>query len=195
MRKKCCILFLFCFYLIQAKAQLPVYFPQYHIGYFAPFVTNSGISVGSSHVVYQMPSSENQPGANILAFTPEVSYYTQYNTNQSLLFNPGFSYGFRHHAKSNIFFFSAALGYLYTWQKYKSSIPLSNGKPKYFIAHEHYFLPNFQFNFQKQLKSNLGLFVKTTLGRQIRVKRSQNLFFAIGGGLYFSVLTSGKPKK
>jgi hypothetical protein len=141
---------------------------EWHVGYFSPFLTNVGISLGYEHELrkWQPDSLSGRKSTHRIGFASQVGYFHQFGVAHNVLLNPGVSYRWRGRSR---FFLSTAIGtgYLLSLQRQDGSVNLATGDVSYRSLPLSYFLPNVSVGCGVEPKRVLGFYFNVFYGRQI----------------------------
>ena len=154
-------------------------------GYFAPYLSNIGGSLGCSFDLKEIGrKSNNQLKSNqVFQLLPQVSYFTQTNVSQNFLLNPELVYKWNKLDRRFFLTSSLGLGYLLSLQKQDGILNLGTGSIEYRYNALNYFLPTLNLGLGIDPKRHIGFFFKTSYGRKLSAQNVNSAFFGISTGL------------
>lgn len=158
------------------------------IGYFAPYVTFTGFSLGYAHIFKEWNSSSDSGEIRVhkLQFVPTVGYFNQWSVANGMLFNPEMMISRRMEKKRTYVSAHLGGGYMISAQRRGSTVDLGTGNVEYDIDWLHQFVPNLGFGFGIEPKKVIGIFTKAQYGRLIGGNRPPAAYFAVSIGLTVS---------
>ena len=153
------------------------------LGYFAPYLVQSGISLGYNAPLQRVgPSSPHQ-----LRWQAELSYFAGPDLARQLLVNPALAY--RWQSSQRAWYGMAALGcgYWGAWQVEAGSLNLATGAFAYDRERTDAWLPNLQLGLGLAGQRALGGFFKVTLGQRLAGDNAPAAFLGLTAGLSFRI--------
>lgn len=156
---------------------------EWQVGYFAPYISHMGGSVGYAFDLKVSAKREESKGQQRLRLLTQLGYFAQPNVSQSLLLNPELVYKWNKLDKRFFLTSSVGTGYLLTFQRQDGSLNLASGITEYRSEAVNYFLPNLNLGFGVDPKKHLGFYLKATYGTKLNANHANAAFFGIAAGL------------
>jgi hypothetical protein len=160
----------------------------FHVGYFAPYVTFTGFSLGYAHGLKEWNSTSDDGETRIhqLQFVSTVGYFNQWSVADGILLNPEMMISRRMEKKRAYVSAHLGSGYMVSAQRLGSTIDLASGNAEYELDWVHQFVPNLGFGFGVEPKKTIGIFTKAQYGRLIGGDRPPAAYLALSIGLIAS---------
>lgn len=158
---------------------------EWQLGYFTPYFTNLGSTVGYAFDLKVSAKKEELKNQQRLRLLTQLGYFAQTNVSQSLLFNPELVYKWNRLDKRFFLTSSVGAGYLLSFQRNDGTLNLATGKTEYGSEAVSYFLPNLNLGFGVDPKKHLGFYFKATYGAKLSPQHANAAFFGIATGLIF----------
>lgn len=158
---------------------------EWQVGYFAPYISNMGGSVGYAFNLKELgkDSNEQKKSNQRLQLLTQLGYFTQNNVAHNLLFNPELVYRWNKLDKRFFLTSSVGTGYLLAFQKQNGTLNLGTGEIDYRYKTLNYFLPTLNIGLGVDPKKHIGFYFKATYGRKLSVHNTNAAFLGISTGL------------
>lgn len=158
---------------------------QLHIGYFAPYLTHIGGTLGYTFDVKKLKDNPLEPrkSNHRFQFATQISYSIQRSVSQNLFFHPELVYRWNRFDKRFFLSSSIGTGYLLSFQKQNGSLNLGTGQIDYRYEAINYFLPTLNLGFGLDPKTHFGFYFRTNFGNMLSVQNARSTFFGISSGV------------
>jgi outer membrane receptor protein involved in Fe transport len=168
----CCLLLGLCF-ARPASAQLQV-------GYFAPWLTNVGGTVG--YAFAWKDGAQHQ-----LQVLPQLSYFSQLQVSSNVMLHPELVY--RRGGAERRFYWSSSVGagYLLSLQRQDGTVDLGSGDLTHRTVSLHHFVPSVGLGLGLAPRKRLGYYLKASYGRSFRANAENAAFYGLSAGLVFQL--------
>jgi len=162
---------------------------EIQIGYFAPYITNIGGSIGFAFELkkWETTSTSNRIKLHRLQLLSQLSYFNHPGVTNNIFFNPEIIYKWR---KSNKRFYLASsigTGYLLSSQRQEGKLNLATGNLDYQNELRNYFAPNINLGFGVDPLKNIGFYFKTLYGRKFTMGADNAAFFGVSLGILIKI--------
>lgn len=154
--------------------------------YFSPYLSQSGASLGTAFEVCARTRMRgaSRPQIHSIQLMPQLSYFTQKEVSKKLLVHPEIIYRLRMEDRRTFFFAAVGMGYLGSSQRQEGSLNLASGEMNYTTELLHALFTGVSTGLGVDLRSNFGLFIKATYGREWRLKLPNSAFFGASLGVH-----------
>jgi hypothetical protein len=165
---------------------------EWQVGYFAPYVSNIGGTVGYAYEFkkWEASSSKGSKSENRIQLLTQLSYFSQLNVSSNVLLNPEIVYSWNHADKRFFLSSSIGTGYLISFQKQGGALNLATGATEYRHDTLNYFLPNINLGSGFALTKSIGFFFKATYGRKLSTENANSAFLGLTAGLILTFKSS-----
>lgn len=167
---------------------------EWQIGYFAPYITNIGGTIGHTLDIKKLGTSsiKQKKSVHRLQLLSQVSYFAQLKVSNNISLNPEIVY--RWNKTDKHFFLSSSIGagYLVSFQRQEGTVNLATGEIVYRNEAINYFLPNLNVGIGLDPKYHFGYYLKGTYGRKISPETADAAFFSISTGMIIKFYSKNK---
>lgn len=159
------------------------------VGYFGPYFTNMGGSVGYAFTVktWETTPTDKRNKTHSLQLLPQIAYYHQPRTAHNILFNQEVLYKWQKQDKRFYLFSSVGAGYILTIKRLDGTLNLGTGEIDYRYKQLHSFVPNISLGFGVAPRKAIGFFFKAYYGRQLRFGAVNTAFIGFSTGILINL--------
>lgn len=163
--------------------------PEVQVAYVAPFLSQSGGSLGAAFQVHSNDRIGRKGRTQIqsIKILPQFTYFRQREASTNFFFHPELVYKLQKQNGRSYLLASLGVGYLATFQRQEGRLDLGSGEIEYDRELLHGFFSGLNAGIGVDLRANFGLFVKATYGRAWRFGTPNTAFFGATVGAQFTL--------